>query len=213
MKKIWKSFNIWDVIGKSFVSCFLSHSVELQWYLGIKNVLRRRPKTEVLLEGSRKRLGSEFHVERPATANARPPYVTRRCGGTVSWWLAAERRCCRDTVSETGAQCDVRYCRAVPSWHCRAVPSWHRRIIMQSFYLTHLGTSSRWRSACNSCVASQTAMLTFNVAVSSELYWFWFLFCCSFILFWFSARYSVWLTLMHYGATGDSEQPIVADEF
>ena len=99
-----------------------------------------------------------------STVSARPPYVTCRCGRTVSWWLAAERRCCRDTVSETGVQFDVRYCRAVPSWH--------RRIIMQSFYLTHLGTSSRWRSACNSCVASQTAMLTFNVAVSSELYWF-----------------------------------------
>jgi len=30
-------------------------------------------------------------------------HVVRRFGGTVSWWLAAERRCCRDVVSETGA--------------------------------------------------------------------------------------------------------------
>jgi len=34
--------------------------------------LRRRPKTEVLKKGSRKRFGSEFHVDRPATVNARP---------------------------------------------------------------------------------------------------------------------------------------------
>ena len=50
-----------------------------------------------------------FVSRRPATANARPPYVTRRYGGTVSWWLAAERRSCRDAVSETGVQRTVRY--------------------------------------------------------------------------------------------------------
>jgi len=32
--------------------------------------LRRRPKTEILKEGSHKRFGSKFHVNRPATANA-----------------------------------------------------------------------------------------------------------------------------------------------
>ena len=30
-----------------------------------------------------------------STAYARPPYVIRQCGGSVSWWLAAERRYCR----------------------------------------------------------------------------------------------------------------------
>jgi len=54
--------------------------------------LRKRPKTKVLKEGSCKRFGSEFHVNGPVTANARPPYVIRRCGSTVSWWLAAERK-------------------------------------------------------------------------------------------------------------------------
>jgi len=34
--------------------------------------LRRRPKTAELKEESRKRFGSEFHVDEPATANARP---------------------------------------------------------------------------------------------------------------------------------------------
>jgi len=38
--------------------------------------------TEILYKGSCKRFGSEFHVDGPATANARLPYVTRRCGGT-----------------------------------------------------------------------------------------------------------------------------------
>jgi len=37
--------------------------------------LRKRPKTEILKEVSRKRLGSEFHVNGPATANARLSYV------------------------------------------------------------------------------------------------------------------------------------------
>jgi len=92
------------------------------------NVSTGRPKTELLLEWSRKRFGSELHVDGPATANTRPPYVTSRCDGTISWWLAAEQRCCHDAVSETGVQCAVRYCGAVPSWH--------RRIIMQSLYLT-----------------------------------------------------------------------------
>ena len=60
----------------------------IQQYSEMKNVLRRRQKTEARLEGSRKRFGSELHVDGPATANARPPYESRRCGGTVSWWLA-----------------------------------------------------------------------------------------------------------------------------
>jgi len=33
--------------------------------------------------------------------------------GTVSWWLAAEQRCSRDAVSETGAECVARYCVSV----------------------------------------------------------------------------------------------------
>ena len=78
-------------------------------------------------------------------------YVTRRRGGTVSWWLATKRRWCRDAVSETGAQCAVRYCGAVPSWH--------RRIIMQSLYLMHWGTSSRWRPACSSYVRPRSNFL------------------------------------------------------
>jgi len=49
-----------------------------------RNVFRRWPKTAELEEGSRRRFGSEFHVDGPATANARPSYVVRRCGGTVS---------------------------------------------------------------------------------------------------------------------------------
>ena len=32
--------------------------------------MRRRPKTAVLEEGSRRRFGSEFHVDGPVTANA-----------------------------------------------------------------------------------------------------------------------------------------------
>ena len=40
--------------------------------------MRRRPKTAELEEGSRKRFGSEFHIDEPATANARP-YVVHRC--------------------------------------------------------------------------------------------------------------------------------------
>ena len=47
------------------------------------------------------------------TPNARAPYVIRRCGSTVSWGLAADRRCRRDAVSETGAQCTARYRGAV----------------------------------------------------------------------------------------------------
>jgi len=47
--------------------------------------LRRRPKTAELKEGSRKLFGSEFHVNRPATANTQTPYVVRRCRSTVSW--------------------------------------------------------------------------------------------------------------------------------
>jgi len=41
----------------------------------------------MLKERSRKCFGSECHVDGPATADARVPYVIRRCGGTVSWWL------------------------------------------------------------------------------------------------------------------------------
>jgi len=37
------------------------------------NVSTGRPKTELLLEGSRKRFGSELHVDGPATAITRPP--------------------------------------------------------------------------------------------------------------------------------------------
>ena len=63
---------------------------------------------------------------------------------TVSWQLTAERRCCRDAVTETGAQCTARYCGAVSSWH--------RRIITDSLHLKRSGTSSQWRSAaCCSC--------------------------------------------------------------
>jgi len=78
------------------------------------------------------------------TANARPLYVVRRCGGTVSSWLAAKWRCCYDAVLETGDQCTARYCGAVPSWH--------RRIIIHSLYLMCSGTSSQWRSAGSSCI-------------------------------------------------------------
>jgi len=35
-------------------------------------------KKEVLLEVLCKHIGNEFHVDGPATANARPPYVTRQ---------------------------------------------------------------------------------------------------------------------------------------
>jgi len=99
---------------------------------------------QILKVGLLKRFGSEFYVDRPATRNARLPYVMHHCGCTVSWWLAAERMCCRDAVSETGALFTARYCGSVPSWH------WC--IIMQSLYLTHSGTSSQWRSACSTCV-------------------------------------------------------------
>jgi len=102
---------------------------------------KNRAKLE---EAPRRRFGSEFHVNGPATANAWLPYVIRQCGGTVSWWLAAERRCCRDAVSETGDQCTARYCGAVPSWH--------RHIIIHSLYLMRSGTSSQWRPACSSCI-------------------------------------------------------------
>jgi len=51
--------------------------------IAYKNVFRRRAKTAKLEEGSRRRFGSEFHVDGPATANARPPYVVRRFGGTL----------------------------------------------------------------------------------------------------------------------------------
>jgi len=43
------------------------------------------------------------------TSNSEWPYVTLlQCDETVSWC---------DVVSETGAQCAIRYCGAVPSWH------------------------------------------------------------------------------------------------
>ena len=116
----------------------------IHWYSGKTNVLRRRQKTEMLWEGSRRRFNSEFHIDGPATANARPLYVVHQCGGTVSWWLAVEQRCCLDAVSETGAQCAVRYSGALPSWH--------RRTIIYSLYLVHFTTSSQWRLACSSCV-------------------------------------------------------------
>jgi len=60
-------------------------------------------KTEILKEGSRKHSGGEFHIDTPATTNARPSYVIRWCGGTVSWWPAAKRRRWHDAISETGA--------------------------------------------------------------------------------------------------------------
>jgi len=81
-------------------------------------------------------------VPRRRTSNSKRPITI--CGGTVSWRLAAEWRCCHDAVSKTGDQCTARYCGAVPSWH--------RRTIIHSLYLMHSGTSSQWRSACSSCV-------------------------------------------------------------
>jgi len=54
-----------------------------------------------------KRSGSKFHVDRLVTANGRPPCMTRQCCRTVSWWLAAEWRCCLDAVSKSGSNyCD-----------------------------------------------------------------------------------------------------------
>jgi len=48
---------------------------------------------------SRRRFDSEFHVDGPATTNVRPPYVVRRCGGNVSWWLEANRKAQTDKYS------------------------------------------------------------------------------------------------------------------
>ena len=59
-------------------------------------------KTERLTEGSRKHFGSEFHVDGPATVNARPTYVIYRCGGTVGWEIV---QCPQTSSSEALVVC------------------------------------------------------------------------------------------------------------
>jgi len=77
---------MYTTVKRGFTQLMLAKASNVLHTLVLReeDVLRRRPRTQALLEGSRKRFGSEFHVDGPATANARPPYVTRRCGGTVS---------------------------------------------------------------------------------------------------------------------------------
>ena len=61
----------------------------------------------MLFKRSRKRFGSEFHVDGPATANARPPYVTRRSGGpelSVDGWQPNEDAVVTQSQSVGGAE-------------------------------------------------------------------------------------------------------------
>ena len=79
-----------------------------------ENVLRRQPKIEALLEGSRKRFGSELHVDGPATANARPPYMcpVDVADVSVDGWQPSEdavvmqsQRLISNVLSDTAVQC------------------------------------------------------------------------------------------------------------
>jgi len=55
---------------------------------------------------------------RPATEKARRPYIKQRCRrGTNSWWQLADRRCCRQVMSQSGMQHSVRYCGALNYRH------------------------------------------------------------------------------------------------
>jgi len=104
-------------------------------------------------ERPRKRFGSEFHVDGPATANAWLLYVIQQCGGTCQLMAGSLMRML--LRCNLGDWCPL---PSAPPDTVDTVPSWHRHIIMQSLYLMHPGMSGQWRSAC-SCVRPRSKFL------------------------------------------------------
>jgi len=79
-----------------------------------RKCFKKTAKIEALLEGSRKRFGSELHVDGPATANARPPYMcpVDVAELSVDGWQPSEdavvmqsQRLMSNVLSDTAVQC------------------------------------------------------------------------------------------------------------
>ena len=92
----------------------------------------------------------------------RRPDVRRNsvdCDGTTSWWLAAERRCCLDSVAETGTQWAARYWGAVPSSMRNLLfpllsKSWRRQWLAVMSAKSSFTISGHWRAVSHGHRAS-----------------------------------------------------------
>ena len=82
--------------------------------------------------------GNEFQIEGPEVAKLRDPYRTNRLRGIVRSWRAAEQRCWRPVVDDTGVHMSARYDGAMRRRHLNT--------IVPSLYWMRCHTGSQWRS-------------------------------------------------------------------
>ena len=107
-----------------------------------------RRKQSICMSGSRKLFWNKFHVDVPAIAKVRRPYVSSWNRGTTSRWRLAELRCCRSATWAAGVHSSDRLSGALPCKHLYTVTS--------SLYVTRSATSSQCSSEWSRCVKPQS---------------------------------------------------------
>jgi len=108
-----------------------SNALNVYHYTANRNVFRCLQKVSLLTVRSLRQSGNKFHTKGPATEKSRRANVLCLWCGMFSIHRPADRRWCRDTISETGWQKSSKYCGA---WHCRQLnimTQWHELDQMQ----------------------------------------------------------------------------------
>jgi len=85
--------------------------------------------------------GNEFQIEGPEEAKLRDPYCTNWLRGIVRSWRAAERRCWRLVVDDTGVHMSARYKGTMQRRHFNTIFSYHRcslKIVLKIFITSML---------------------------------------------------------------------------
>ena len=101
--------------------------------------------------------GNEFQVEGPEVAKLRDPYRANRLRGIVRSWWAAERRCWRPVVDDTGVHMSARYDGAMRRRHLNT--------IVPSLYWMRCRTGSQWRSWHSSWNAASGDSAVFTIYI------------------------------------------------